>query len=77
MIVRVLLLALSLLALGGCAKDIVTLEPVANHTLHTTAGADVDVVWVSNYDTGSRRSTLYRCHQTESGPQCQAASVTQ
>ena len=75
MTVRNALSTLALLALSGCGTTGVVLEPVASHTLRSGEGAETDVVWVQHFEERTRQSTLYRCHQSASGPQCQQASV--
>lgn len=73
--IRKAIVMLATLALSGCGSAGVILEPVASHTLRAAEGSETDVVWVQQFDQDTRQSTLHRCHQTASGPQCQQATV--
>jgi hypothetical protein len=68
----VLVLGLATYA-AGCGAAPRIYQPVAQHTLSTGPDADTDVIWVQQYD-GQHDSTLLRCHNGPSGPECQAVS---
>lgn len=65
-------LASSSLALG-CGGVTRVYEPVAQHTLRAGPDSDTDVIWVQQYD-GSHVSTLLRCQNGPSGPECRAVT---
>ena len=59
----------------GCASYIPAYDPVGSHTLRVTAEQEADVVWVQKLDVAAKRSVLFRCHNSPSGPQCVEAKT--
>ena len=68
------------LGLSGCAPAHVGFVPLASHTLKVSAEQEADVVWIIRVDSdggGLGKETVLRCNNSDQGPTCRPARVSQ
>ncbi len=70
------------LAVGtsGCATHAVGFVPIAAVTVRVAPDQEADVVWLIKAEAqgqGSALETILRCHNTDQGPICVPAKVSQ
>jgi|GEM_PF-2632796 len=62
--------------LVGCSPAVVpAYDPVGAHTLKVTPDQEADVVWVQKLNVEQKRSQLFRCHNSPTGPLCVEAKT--